>query len=89
MIIFSHWFIIRPIKYIGRHSMIYFAWHQHIFLTVVLDLFNSIGLSLKESWAYINKVGYYLIVDFCIIILISLCSFLIEAVKKKIVVARK
>ena len=84
MIIFSHWFIIRPIKYIGRHSMIYFAWHQHIFLTLVIDIFNLIGFTFNEAWPFLYRLGYNLLVDFIIVILITLCSFIIEAVKKKI-----
>lgn len=83
IVIFSHWFISRPIKYIGRYSMIYFAWHQHIFLTIVMEAFKSLGFVLKESAPYISKVGYYLLVDLIIVILITFCSFLIQGVKKK------
>ena len=79
----SHWIISRPIKYIGRYSMIYFAWHQHIFLTGVMALFTNFGLVLKESELYIFKVGYYLLVDIIIVILITLCSFVIQNVKLK------
>ena len=68
IVIFSHWFISRPIKYIGRYSMIYFAWHQHIFLTIVMEAFKSLGFVLKESVPYISKVGYYLLVDLIIVI---------------------
>ena len=70
IVIMSHWIISRPIKYIGRYSMIYFAWHQHIFLTGVMALFTNFGLVLKESELYIFKVGYYLLVDIIIVILI-------------------
>ena len=63
--------------------MIYFAWHQHIFLTLVIDIFNSIGFAFNKTWPFLYRLGYNLLVDFIIVILITLCSFIIEAVKKK------
>lgn len=44
VILFSSWFTLRPVSYIGRNSMIYFAWHQSILMPLITVLFTAIGL---------------------------------------------
>ncbi len=58
VIIFSRFFTIRPIRYIGENSLIYYAWHQTIMIPVTTIIFSYLGfqepydISQPYYWCY-------------------------------------
>ena len=48
VIIFSRFFTIKPIRYIGGNSLIYYAWHQTIMIPVTTIIFSFLGF--QESY---------------------------------------
>ena len=58
VIIFSRFFTLKPIRYIGENSLVYYAWHQTIMIPVTEELFAMLGfepttdISQPYYWCY-------------------------------------
>ena len=69
VIIFSRFFTIKPIKYIGENSLIYYAWHQTIMIPVTTIIFSFLGF--QESYdIYQPYYWCYKLVQFVVIIIV-------------------
>lgn len=57
MLLFSQWFHFGMVEYIGKNSMLYFAWHQSILMPLLRDFYMAIGipalLSVSQKYALI------------------------------------
>ena len=54
VIVFSSLFSLRPISYIGEHSMLFFLWHQAIFFELWKQMYPKWGV--PDIWKYIYAV---------------------------------
>jgi len=65
------------IKYIGRNSLLYFAWHQVIFMPIVDDIFIIFTL---DRFLEMPVIGNIVIIGklIVILILISICKEIIQ-----------
>ena len=74
----SQFDVVPWIKYIGRNSIVFFAWHQVIVFPIVLVFLTKIGLVYNNSWTNLNVAGYdFLFFGICLLIL-TLCSGIIN-----------
>ncbi|MDY3250490.1 MAG: acyltransferase [Candidatus Choladocola sp.] len=48
VVLISHYFTNRLIKYIGRNSLLYYAWHQTIMIPVVRSVFQIVGIPFEN-----------------------------------------
>ena len=78
VVLISKKFENRIIKYIGRNSLIYFAWHQTIFMPIVDDIFILLKLDVFEPF---STVGSIVIIAKLVVILV-LISICIEIIRK-------
>ena len=70
LILWSKTFIIPPIKYIGENSMLYYVWHQTIFIPIAQKILDEIGIIPFKWLSLIIIVG-----------LISVCNWMIKKMK--------
>lgn len=86
VVIFAHWFNIKCIKYIGKNSMVYYAWHQTIMTPLVRFGLHYIGISsdtiLNNSLLLGKRICELLI----IIILSTLCHLFIDKTKLRFMI---
>ena len=89
VIIFSGFFTIKPIRYIGENSLVYYAWHQTIMIPI-----TSIGLGLLgfnsptdiyEPYYWVYK-GIQLAV---IIIVLTIPTIIIEKTKLRVLLGKR
>lgn len=53
---------IMPIRYIGENSMLYFAWHQTIFIPIVQKIFETIGV---EPYKWLSMLVVVCVITVC------------------------
>jgi len=77
VILISKKFEFKLIKYVGRNSLLYFAWHQAIFMPIVDDIFIIFTL---DKFLETPIIGNIIIISklIVILILISLCKEIIQ-----------
>lgn len=69
VIIFSRFITIKPIRYIGKNSLIYYAWHQTIMIPITTIIFSFLGF--QESYdIYQPYYWCYKLVQFAVIIIV-------------------
>ncbi len=88
VILFSKFFTVKPIKYIGKNSLIYYAWHQTIMIPVTEIGLRIIGLTTP----YDITLPYYWIYKFLqlsiIIIVLTVVTAIFEKTKLKILLGK-
>ena len=88
VIIFSRFFTIKPIRYIGKNSLIYYAWHQTIMIPVTEIGLRIIGLNLPYDITQPYYWIYKLLQFFIIIIALTVATFIFEKTKLKILLGK-
>ncbi|WMJ85878.1 acyltransferase family protein [Anaerocolumna sp. MB42-C2] len=89
VIIFSYSVDIKPIRYIGKNSLVYYAWHQTILIPIIekvykeLHIFQFMGFSKTR---YYIKMGTSLII---ICIILTIVDLVIRHTKLKFMVGQK
>jgi hypothetical protein len=86
IVIFSHWFNLSAIKYIGRNSLIYYAWHQTIMIPIVRAAFQYIGIpteTIADTFALMGERIAELII---IVGLSTICHICISKTRLKFMV---
>ena len=88
VIIFSRFFTIKPIRYIGKNSLIYYGWHQTIMIPVTEIGLRIIGLNspcdITQPYYWIYKLLQF----FTIIIALTVATFIFEKTKLKILLGK-
>lgn len=83
-VIFSRFFTIKPIKFIGENSLVYYAWHQTIMIPLTKMGFEHFGFEhptdITEPYYWIYKLIQFVI----IIIVLTAPTILLEKTKLKI-----
>jgi hypothetical protein len=88
VIIFSHWFDFRIVKYIGRNSLIYYAWHQTIMIPIVLHMLGFIGITYSENFS-IYLIFFIRVLELILIlILCTICNLIIKNSKLKFMIGK-
>lgn len=88
VIIFSRFFTIKPIRYIGENSLIYYAWHQTIMIPVTTIIFSFLGF--QESYD-ISQPYYwcYKLVQFAVIIIVlTIPTVIIEKTNLRVLLGK-
>ncbi len=76
----------RPIIYLGRNSLIFFAWHQSIFIHLLVRVYSRMGIYLgKDDWNYILLKVFSI---FFIIILITIANEIICHTKLSVILGK-
>ena len=89
VIIFSTFFTLKPIRYIGENSLFYYAWHQTILIPIVDIIFIKLGLfdnliSLSLNYYVIRASQTVLI-----IVITTAITLVINKTKLKILFGKK
>ena len=88
-IIFSHWFTIKFIRYIGQNSLIYYAWHQAIMIPLVRWGLKNTGITLDNiSDNYVYLLAYRLFEFLIIILVLTLCQIIISNTRFKFMIGK-
>lgn len=84
VILFSKLFTLKPIKYIGENSLIYYAWHQTIMIPLTKMGFEHFGFEhptdISEPYYWCYKFFQFAV----ILIVLTLPTILFEKTKLKI-----
>jgi hypothetical protein len=88
VVIFSHWFNANSIKYIGRNSMIYYAWHQTIMIPLVRLALSYIGVSSEIITNNIVLLGERILELVIILALSTLCHIIINGTKLRFMIGK-
>lgn len=88
VILFSKFFTLKPIRYIGENSLIYYAWHQTIMIPLTKMGLKFLGFSspmdISEPYYWIYKLIQLLI----IIIVLTAVTVIFEKTKLKILLGK-
>lgn len=89
VIIISDSFDINILKYIGKNSLVYFAWHQTIMIPIINELYKYMNIFQSTSLSFPTKVlrsGTSLIL---ICIVLSVLDYIIRNTKLRFMVGLK
>ena len=87
-VIFSKWFTIHPLRYIGEHSLLYFAWHQTIVMPLAWTVVSHIQLPFSKTipWA---AYGISLALQTVIILVfLTLCNEMMRRTKLRFMLGK-
>ena len=73
--------VIPPIKYIGENSMLYYAWHQTIFIPIVQKVLGKVGIVYPVEGSLLEITFYKMLCLIVIVGLISVCNWMIKKFK--------
>ena len=88
VIIFSKWFTLRPVRYIGANSMLYFAWHQTIFMPLMSQLLNKLGWSINGTTPLWELILYKLVYILLIVVVITALNMIISNTRLRFVLGK-
>jgi fucose 4-O-acetylase-like acetyltransferase len=88
VLIFSHWFECKSIKYIGSNSMVYFAWHQTMIMPIARFLLKKVGISSDLTTNYAAFLGVRITELLVILALCTICQLGIAKSKLKFMTGR-
>jgi fucose 4-O-acetylase-like acetyltransferase len=88
VVMFSHWFNPPGIKYIGRNSLIYYAWHQTIMIPIVRFLLQIVGISAAKITNHSVWIAEQLMELFIVIVLLTICNLVISRTRLKVMIGR-
>lgn len=88
VILMSKWITIKPIRYIGENSLLYFAWHQTIMIPVSEMLLSFLHFSINHTESMMNIVIYKLSQLLIIIVVLTICNYLISNTRLKFMLGK-
>lgn len=88
VVIISKWFVIKPVKYIGENSLLYFAWHQTVFMTISVDLLTLANIVATDE-SGMKKLLIYKAIEFVLVmIMCTIANLIVTKTKLKFIVGR-
>ncbi len=88
VILFSKFFILKPIRYIGENSLIYYAWHQTIMIPITKIVFRHLGFDhpddISQPYYWIYKAIQLIV----IIVVLTIATFIIDKTKLRILLGK-
>lgn len=88
IIIFSKSFTLKPVKYIGENSLVYYAWHQSIFINNIYLLLHMDEISITTGASVITVMVLKLSTFFVTIILLTICNIIISKTKFRVFIGK-
>lgn len=76
------------IRYIGENSLVYYAWHQTIFMPIVSTLFGKMKYFIHGGSSPIECIAYYLVSLIVIVLLLTICNEIIMKTKLRKLIGR-
>lgn len=84
MIMFSNFIVIKPIEYIGRNSLVYYAWHSRIMIPILGYIYTSLGIF--QGKGIITSILYTFVSLIIMCIILTICDKIIRSTKLKFMV---
>ena len=84
----AKWTTIRPIRYIGEQSLLYFAWHQTMVLPLITDLLDAFHIRIRTSSGMMAGVSYRILECVLILLFITGCNMAISRSKWKVILGK-
>ena len=88
VVIVSKWFTIPPLRYVGEHSLLYFAWHQTIVMPLAWTVVSHIQIPFSKTipWA---AYGISLALQTVIILVfLTLCNEMMRRTKLRFMLGK-
>lgn len=88
MVMLAKKWTISALRYLGEHSMLYYAWHQAIMIPIVQQLLSNVGwqVSYGNSWG--ELVLYKLSCVILILCFTTICEYLICKMKLQFILGK-
>lgn len=88
VIIFSKFFSFKPIRYIGENSLVYYAWHQTIMITVTKIGFGLLGFEHPTDITQ-PYYWYYKSVQFAVILIVlTVATIIVEKTDLRVLLGK-
>lgn len=88
VVIFSKWFVIEPIRYIGENSMIYYAWHQTIMIPIMTKVMSVVGLISLQGYGLLGTFLYKIVMVIGIVLVLTVCNWVIKRLRLEFMVGK-
>lgn len=88
VVIFSRWFVLKPVQYIGSNSLVYFAWHQTIMIPVSAACLSFVQLRLTEGSSLFETVVYKTLQLGIIVSILTVCNMFIMRTKLRFLLGK-
>lgn len=88
VVIFSKWFTIEPIRYVGENSMLYYAWHQTIMIPIMSKLMGVIGSEQLMCYGLKGIFIYKMLMMLGILVVLTVCNWGINRLKLGFVIGK-
>ncbi len=88
VIIFSSFFTLKPIRFIGENSLVYYAWHQTIMIRLTKEVFALLGFSHPTDISQPYYWCYKLIQFAVIIIVLTIPTLIIEKTNLRVILGK-
>lgn len=89
VIIFSKFFSLKPIRYIGENSLVYYAWHQTIMIPITKDLFGFLGFEhpteISQPYYWYYKFAQLAV----IVIVLTIPTLIIEKTNLRVILGKR
>lgn len=69
---------VRPVRFVGRNSLIYYAWHQDIMIPIVWAIERALHLPDRDSWNLLFKGAFHLGETVFILAVLSVAVLLVS-----------
>ena len=89
VIIFSGFFTVKPIRYIGENSLVYYAWHQTIMIPVTKIGFDLLGFEHPTDISQPYYWCYKLVQLAVIIIVLTIPTVIIEKTNLRVLLGKR
>lgn len=84
VIMFSNFIIIKPIEYIGKNSLVYYAWHSRIMIPILGYVYTALGIFQTKS--LIEQCLYCFVSLVVICVILTIPDYIIRHSKLKFMV---
>lgn len=88
VVIFSKWFTLPPVRYIGANSMLYFAWHQTILMPLMSKLLLRLGWAISETTPLPELIAYKMVYILLIVVVITALNLIISNTRLRFILGR-
>lgn len=79
---------LKPIRYIGENSLLYFAWHEQLGIPICGALLKTLGLPWNDAWSSLTKFAYQGLQMLVIVLMLTGASFVINHTKLRVMVGK-
>lgn len=87
VVIVAHWFTLSGIRYVGRNSLLFYAWHQTILIPVIDAVFAYLGV-LKAGMPVWVNLGVRFLEMIVIVAILAVCNVIISHSKLKVMLGK-